>query len=144
MDTKAIAQENKELKEETRLLVDEVVALRSQLEELSKSPRSHPDQSPAKDSLTEGLERVLCKSQFDSLCKFVAKEVHSAVKSGKEVITIPSLPSETPGSSRVVSPQDVLSGKNSEKSSPRDILGSSIGDGSGDDLEDISLDDNVG
>ena len=136
-DTKAIAQENRELK-------DEVLALRSQLEELSKSPRSHPDPSPAKDPLTEGLERVLCKSQFDSLCKFVAKEVHSAVKSGKEVITIPSLPSETPGSSRVVSPQDVLSGKNSEKSSPRDILGSSIGDGSGDDLEDISLDDNVG
>ena len=52
LDTKAIAQENKTLK-------DEVLALRSQLEELSKSPRSQPDPSPARDPLTEGLERVL-------------------------------------------------------------------------------------
>ena len=136
-DTKAIAQENRELK-------DEVLALRSRLEELSRSPRSHPDPSPARDPLTEGLERVLCQSQFDSLCKFVAEQVHSAVKSGKEVISIPSLPSEAPSSSRMASPQEGSFGKNLEKPSPRDILGSSIGDGSEDDLEDISLDDKAG
>ena len=53
--TRAIAQENRELK-------DEVLALRSRLEELSRSPRSHPDPSPARDPLTEGLERVLYQS----------------------------------------------------------------------------------
>ena len=137
-NTKAIAEENRELK-------DEVLALRTQLEELSKSPRSHPDPSPARDPLTEGLERVLCQSQFDSLCKFVGEQVHSAVKSGKETISpVPHLSSEAPGPSRVVSPQAGSSGKNLAKPSPRDILGSSIGDGSEDDLEDISLDDQVG
>ena len=77
-DTKAIAQENKTLKAgnskmliEVGALQDEVIALRSQLEELSKSPRSHPDPSPARDLLiTEGLERVLCQSHYVSLCEF--------------------------------------------------------------------------
>ena len=106
LDTKAIAQENRELK-------DEVLALRSQLEELSKSPRSHPDPSPARDPLTEGLERVLCQSQYDSLCEFLAEQVHYAVRTGKEIITpVPSLPSEAPGPSRAVSPQAGSSGKN--------------------------------
>ena len=45
--TRAIAQENRELK-------DEVLALRSRLEELSRSPRSHPDPSPAKRSSNGG------------------------------------------------------------------------------------------
>ena len=72
IDTKAIAQENKTLKASMGVLQDELVALRSQLEEMSKSPRSHPDPSPAKDLLiTEGLEGALSKSQFDTLlnCK---------------------------------------------------------------------------
>ena len=67
-DTKAIAQENKTLKAGMGALQDEVIALRSQLEELSKSPRSQPDPSPAKDLLiTEGLERVLYQSQYVSM-----------------------------------------------------------------------------
>ena len=151
-DTKAIAQENsekqkriKELSEERKLLLDEVVTLRSQLEELSsESPRSHPEPGPSRDLLTDGHERVLCKSQFNSLCKVVAKEVHSAVKTGKEVRSIPSLPLEAYGPCRMVSPHDVLSGKNSERSSARDIVGSSMGDASGDEFEDISTDDNIG
>ena len=151
LDTKAIAQENKTLKAgnskmliEVGALQDEVIALRSQLEELSKSPRSQPDPSPAKDLLTEGLERVLCKSQFDTLCSFVADQVHSAVKSGKEIISpVPSLPSEVPGPSRVVSSQMGSTGKSFAKPSSRDILGSSLGDGSEDDL-DFILDDQVG
>ena len=64
---------------------------------------------------------------------------------GQEIISpVPSLPSDVPGPSRVVSPQDGSSGKNLAKPSPRDILGFSIGDGSEEDLEDISLDDQVG
>ena len=60
---------------------------------------------------------------------------------GKEIITpVPSLPSDVPGPSRVVSPQDGSSGKNLANPSPWDSLGMSIGDGSEDDLEDISLD----
>ena len=150
-DTKAIAQENsekqkriKELSEERKLLLDEVVTLRSQLDELSASPRSHPEPGPSRDLLTDGHEKVLCKSQFNSLCKAVAKEMHSAVKPGKEVRSIPSLPLEAYGPCRMVSPHDVLSGQNSERSSCRDIVGSSMGDVSGDDLEDISTDDNIG
>ena len=87
---KAIAQENRELK-------DEVLALRSQLEELSKSPRSHPDPSPARDTLTEGLERVLRQSQYDSLCEFLAEQVLCAVRMGKEFSPVPFLPSDVPG-----------------------------------------------
>ena len=144
LHTKAIAQE-KTLKAGMGALQDEVIALRSQLEELSKSPRSQPDPSPAKDLLTEGLERVLCKSQFDTLCNFVAEQVHSAVISGKEIISpVPSLPSEAPGPSRVVSSQIGSTGKDFAKPSPKDIVGSSIGDGSEGDLEDFILEDQVG
>ena len=126
-------------------LQDEVIALRSQLEELSKSPRSQPDPSPAKDLLTEGLERVLCKSQLDTLCNFVADKCTQAVLSGKEIISpVPSLPSEAPGPSRVVSSQIGSTGKSFAKPSPKDILGSSLGDGSEGDLEDFILDDQVG
>ena len=141
IDTKAIAQENKTLKAGMGALQDEVIALRSQLEEWSKSPRSQPDPSPAKDLLTEGLERVLCKSQLDTLCNFVADKCSQAVLSGKEIISpVPSLPSKAPGPSRVVSSQIGSTGKSFAKPSPKDILGSSLGDGSEDDLEDISLD----
>ena len=144
-DTKAIAQENKTLKAGMGALQDEVIALRSQLEELSKSPRSQPDPSPAKDLLiTEGLERVLCKSQFDTLLNFVADQVQSAVKSGQEIITpVPSL-GDGSGPSRVVSSQIGSTGKDFAKPSPKDIVGSSIGDGSEDDLEDFILEDQVG
>ena len=135
----------KELSEERKLLLDEVVTLRSQLDELSsESPRSHPDPGPSRDLLTDGHEKVLCKSQFNSLCKAVAKEMHSAVKPGKEVRSIPSLPLEAYGPYRMASPHDVLSGQNSERSSCRDIVGSSMGDASGDEFEDISTDDNIG
>ena len=145
IDTKAIAQENKTLKAGMGALQDEVIALRSQLEELSKSPRSQPDPSPAKDLLiTEGLERVLCKSQFDTLLDFVADQVQSAVKSGKEIITpVPSL-GDGSGPSRVVSSQIGSTGKSFAKPSSGDILGSLLGDGSEDDLDDFTLDDQVG
>ena len=85
-----IAQENRELK-------NEVLAHRSQLEELSKSPRSHLDPSPARDTLTEGLERVLRQSQYDSLCEFLAEQVLCAVRMGKEFSPVPFLPSDVPG-----------------------------------------------
>ena len=151
-DTKAIAQENKTLKAGMGALQDEVIALRSQLEELSKSPRSQPDPSPAKDLLiTEGLERVLCKSQLETLCNFVADKCSQAVLSGKEIISpVPSLPSEAPGPSsgsgpsRIVSSQSGSTGKSFAKPSSGDILGSLLGDGSEDDLDDFTLDDQVG
>ena len=141
-DTKAIAQENKTLKAGMGVLQDEVIALRSQLEELSKSPRSQPDPSPAKDLLiTEGLERVLCKSQFDTLLNFVADQVQSAVKSGKEIIsTVPSQDLEAPGPSKVASSHIGSAEKSFAKPSHKNIVGSSLGDGSGDDL-DVTLDD---
>ena len=142
-DTKAIAQENKTLKAGMGVLQDEVIALRSQLEELSKSPRSQPDPSPAKDLLiTEGLENVLCKSQFDALLDYVGERVQSAVTSGKEIIsTVPSQDLEAPGPSKVASSNIGSAGKSSAKLSSKVILGSSLGDGSGDDLDDFILDD---
>ena len=143
IDTKAIAQENKTLKASMGALQDEVIALRSQLEETSKSPRSHPDPSPAKDLLiTEGLENVLCKSQFDALLDYVGERVQSAVTSGKEIIsTVPSQDLEAPGPSKVASSNIGSAGKSSAKLSSKVILGSSLGDGSGDDLDDFILDD---
>ena len=75
----------------------------------------------------------------------MADQVHSAVKSGKEIISpVPSLPSEAPGPSRAVSSQIGSAGKSFAKPSPKDILGSSLGDGSEGDLEDFILDDQVG
>ena len=137
-NTKAIAKENKELK-------DRVFALQAQLEEASKSPRIQPDPSPAKVSLTEGLERVLSKDQFDTFCKFVGDQVAAAVKSGQETVS-PVLPllSDAPGPSKAVSSQVGSSGKKSARASQRDILGTSMGDGSEDDLGDLSLDDQEG
>ena len=137
-DTKAIAKENRELK-------DQLLALQAQLEEASRSPRIQPDPSPAKDPLTEGLEKVLSKDQFDTLCKFVGHQVAAAVKSGQEIIS-PVLPiiSDAPGPSKAVSSQVGISGKKLARTSPRDILGTSMGDGSEDDLGDLSLDDQEG
>ena len=137
-DTKAIAKENRELK-------DRVFALQAQLEEASKSPRIQPDPSSAKDSLTEGLERVLSKDQFDTFCKFVGDQVAAAVKSGQETVS-PVLPllSDAPGPSKAVSSQVGISGKKLARASPRDILGTSMGDDSEDDLGDLSLDDQEG
>ena len=137
-NTKAIAKENKELK-------DRVFALQAQLEEASKSPRIQPDPSPAKDPITEGLEGVLSKDQFDSLCKFLGNQVAAAVKSGHEIVS-PVLPllSDAPGPSKAVSSQAGIAGKSLARASPRDILGTSMGDGSEDDLGDLSLDDQEG
>ena len=127
-------------------LKDRVFALQAQLEEASKSPRIQPDPSPANDPLTEGLERVLSKDQFDTLCKFVGNQVAAAVKSGQETVS-PVLPllSDAPGPSKAVSSQVDITGKSVARASPRDILGTSMGDGSeDDDLGDISLDDQEG
>ena len=131
------------------VLQDEIVALRSQLVERSKSPRSHPDPSPSKDlSTSEGLEGALSHIQFDKLLNFVGDQVRiyqesqSAAKSGKEMIsTAPSLDLEAPGPSRVASSHIGSAEKSFAKPSHKDIVGSSLGDGSGDDLDDDMLDD---
>ena len=123
--TKSIAKENKELKEK-------LIALQSQLEEASKSPMDHPDPSPAKDSLTEGLERFL------------------SVKSGQDSFASPVLPfhSDAPGPSKALSSQvgsvGALqpSGKKSARISQKDILGTSMD--SEYELGDLSLDDRFG
>ena len=80
---------------------------------------------------------ILCVSLW------LAKEMCSAVRSGKVVLPIPSLHLETSGPSKKVSPQDVESNRSSVRSSARDILGSSMGEASGDEL-DITSDDNGG
>ena len=136
--TKSIAKENKELKEK-------LIALQSQLEEASKSPMDHPDPSPAKDSLTEGLERFLSEKQFDTLCKFVGAQVAAAtVKSGQDSFASPVLPfhSDAPGPSKALSSQVGTSGKKSARISQKDILGTSMD--SEDDLGDLSLEDRFG
>ena len=141
---KAIAKENKELK-------DRGFALQAQLEEASKSPRIQPDPSPAKDSLTEGLERFLSEKQFDTLCKFVGAQVAAAtVKSGQDSFASPVLPfhSDAPGPSKALSSQvgsvGALqpSGKKSARISQKDILGTSMD--SEDELGDLSLEDRFG
>ena len=138
-DTKAIAQENRELK-------DEVLALRSQLEELSKSPRSHPDPSPARDLLiTEGLERVLCQSQYDSLCEFWLSKFTLQLEWGKRLsLQFPlclqmflDLAGLYP--LRMAHLERIWLIPVFET-----VWGMSFGDGSEDDLEDISLDVEVG
>ena len=148
IDTKAIAIENKTLKASVEVLQDEIVALRSQLVERSKSPRSQPDPSPSKDlSTSEGLEGALSHIQFDKLLNFVGDQVRiyqesqSAAKSGKKTISkAPSLDLEAPGPSRIVSSHTGSAEKSVAKPSHKDIVGSSLGDGSGDDM-DITLDD---
>ena len=135
--TKSIAKENKELKEK-------IIALQSQLEEASKSPMVHPDPSPAKDSLTEGLERFLSEKQFDTLCKFVGAQVAASVKSGHDSVVSPVLPfhSDASGPSKALSSHVGTSGKKSARISQKDILGTSMGlDDSEDDLGDLSLED---
>ena len=135
---KSIAKENKELKEK-------LVALQSQLEEASKSPRIQPDPSPAKDSLTEGLERFLSKDQFDTFCKYVGDQVAATVKSGQDISPVLPLLSDAPGPSKAVSSQVGTSGKKSARLSQKDILGTSMGlDDSEDDLGDLSSDDKEG
>ena len=135
--TKSIANENKELKEMVK-------ALQSQLEEASKSPMDHPDPSPAKDSLTEGLERFLSEKQFDILCKFVGAQVAASIKSGHDSVVSPVLPfhSDVAGPSKALSSHVGTSGKKSARVSQKDILGTSMGlDDSEDDLGDLSLED---
>ena len=142
VDTKAVALENKKLKANEGILQDELVALRAQLE-MYKSPGSHPVPSPANDlSISEGLEGALSKSQFDTMLKFIGNQVRiyqdsqSAAKSGKEMIsTAPSLDLEAPGPSRVASSHIGSAEKSFAKPSHKDIVGSSLGDGSGDDLD---------
>ena len=141
VNTKAVALENKSLKASMGIMQDEIIALRSQLEK-SKSPGSQPDPSPANLSITEGLEGALSKSQFDTMLKFIGEQVRiyqesqSTAKSGKEMIsTAPSLDLEAPGPSRVASSHTGLAEKSFAKHSHKDIVGSSLGDGSGDDLD---------
>ena len=142
VNTKAVALENKNLKANMGIMQDEIIALRSQLEK-SKSPGSQPDPSPAKDlSITEGLEGALSKSQFDTMLKFIGEQVRiyqesqSTAKSGKEMIsTAPSLDLDAPGPSRVAFSHTGLAEKSFAKHSHKDIVGSSLGDGSGDDLD---------
>ena len=145
LDTRAISEQNKMLAMDKKMLTDEVVSLRARVEELSlRGPGSQPVPTPSRDLLiTEGLERAQGDSSMDALFKFVAKEMCSAVSTGKVVLPIPSLPYETSGPSKKVSPQDVESNRSSVRSSARDILGSSMGEASGDEL-DITLDDNEG
>ena len=137
LDTRAISEQNKMLAMDKKMLTDEVVSLRAKVEELSlRGPGSQPVPTPSRDlSITEGLERALGESHYDSLCRFVAKEMCSAVNSGKVVLPIPSLHLETSGPSKKVSPQDVESNRSSVRSSARDILGSSMGEASEDELD---------
>ena len=138
--TKSIANENKELKEMVK-------ALQSQLEEASKSPMDHPDPSPAKDSLTGGLESFLSEEQFNTFCKSVGAQIAAAVKSGQDSILPPVLPlhSDAPGPSKALSSHVRAPGKESARVSQKDILGTSMGLGdSEDDLEDFSLEDQDG
>ena len=82
----------------------------------------------------------MCKSQLDILCNFVADKCTQAVLSGKEITSpVPSLPSEAPGPSRIVSSQIGSTGKSVANPSLIDILGSSIGDGSEGDQEDFDV-----
>ena len=147
LDTRAISEQNK-LVMDKKILTDEVVSLRARVEELSlKSSGSQPVPTPSKDLLTtEGLERAHSNSSnnsMDALFRFVADKMCSAVSTGEVVLPIPSLPYETSGPSKKVSPQDVESNRSSVRSCARDILGSSMGEASGDEL-DITLDDNEG
>ena len=157
IDTKAVALENKALKTsmgvlrgERDSLYDELVSLRSQLEK-SKNPGSHPVPSPAKDlSITDGLEGALSKSQFDTMLTFIGEQVRiyqdsqAAAKSGKEIVSTTPLDPEAPGPSRVASPHIGLADKSSAKSSHKDMMGSSLGDGSEDDMDDGTLSMDVG
>ena len=147
-DTRAISEQNKMLVMDKKILTDEVVSLRARVEELSlKSSGSQPVPTPSKDLLTtEGLERAHSNSSnnsMDALFRFVADKMCSAVSTGEVVLPIPSLPYETSGPSKKVSPQDVESNRSSVRSCARDILGSSMGEASGDEL-DITMEDNEG
>ena len=92
------------------------------------------------------LEGVLSKDQFDSLCKFLGNQVAAVVKSGHESASpvLPLIP-DAPGHSKAASSQVGITGKSLARASARDILGTSMGDGSEvDDLGDVSVDDQEG
>ena len=116
---KSIANEKKELKDMV------IKALQSQLEEASKSPMDHPDPSPAKDSLTGGLESFLSEEQFNTFCKSVGAQIAASVKSGQDSIVSPVLPllSDAPGPSKALSSHAKIPGKESARVSQKDILG---------------------
>ena len=145
LDARTVSEENKQLTNEKKVLTDEVVSLRARVEELSlRGPGSHPVPPPSKHLLiSEGLERAQSDNSMEALFEFMANRMCSAVSTGKVVLPIPSLPLETSGPSKKVSPQDVESIRSSVRSSTRDILGSSMGEASVDEL-DISLEDNEG
>ena len=58
---------------------------------------------------------------------------------GKRISTAPSLDLEAPGPSRLASSHIGSAEKSFAKPSHKDILGPSLGDGSGDDLDDVTL-----
>ena len=142
LDARAVSEENKLLTSEKKLLTDEVVSLRARVEELSlRGPGSQPVPTPSKHLLIpEGLERAQSDSSMDALFEFMANKMCSAVSTGKVVLPVPSLPLETSSHGRKVSHQDGESSRGSVRSSARDMLGSSMGEPSVDDL-DFSLED---
>ena len=116
-------------------------------EELLESPRRHPDPSPACLLTSEGLERALIKSQFFtplSLRVTEYKIIRNCIlllNQGKRCSLQPLFGLIAPGPSRMASSHIGSAEKSFAKPSHKNIVGSSLGDGSGDDLDDVTLDD---
>ena len=142
LDARTVSEENKQLTNEKRVLTDEVVSLRARVEELSlRGPGSHPVPPPSKHLLiSEGLERAQSDNSMEALFEFMANRMCSAVSTGKVVLPVPSLPLETSSHGRKVSHQDAESTRGSFRSTARDVVGSSMGEPSVDEL-DLSLED---
>ena len=151
VDTKAVALENKKLKTNEGILQDQIVALRAQLANY-ENPGSQTVPSPTSNTIKSGgLAGALSTSQFNTMISIIGEQVklyqdtQSAAKSRKELISkAPSVDLEAPGPSRIASYHSGLAGKSRSKASLKDMMDSSLGDGSGDDFDITgSMDENL-
>ena len=135
--------ENKKLKDKEQVLEDQIVALRAQLA-IYENPGSQAVPSPPCDPLMSGgLAGALSTSQFNDMISIIGEQVklyqdtQSAARPRKELNSkAPSVDPEAPGpSSRIASYHSGLAGKSRSKASYKDMMDSSLGNGSGDDLD---------
>ena len=143
IDNKAVALENKKLKNNEGILQDQILALRAELDKY-KNTGSQPDSSPTKNlPISEGLEGF-SKHQYDIMLTVIGEQMkmHQDAQAAAKRLELkkildPSLDLEAPSHSRAASYPSGLAEKSCSKYSHKDVMGSTFhdGDGSGDELD---------
>ena len=148
IDSKAVALENKRLKDKEQVLEDTVVALRAQLA-IYENPGSQAVPSPPCDPLMSGgLAGALSSSQFNDMISMIGEQVkiyqdtQSAPKPKKKLPSkAPSVDPKAPGPSNRIAPINSGSAGKSRPTASYKNLGDSLR-ALGDDLDNTgSVDD---